>query len=73
MRKLEFYKDAIKCISIVYAIFATVFIWIDELFSKFFIKTSLTFLILLVVLSLFYYLEYWDSDSKKDKKDYFAN
>ena len=66
-------KTAILSIATVYALVAIVALWIDKLTSDFFLKFSITIVIIEALLSVYFYFEYWHSDERKNKKDYFAD
>ncbi len=66
-------KKAILFVATIYAIFFILAIWTEALFSSLFVKLSITVLVIEILLGMYYYFEYWHSDDKKNKKDYFAD
>jgi len=71
--KSKAFKRWLQVLAVVYALLFIVVLWAEALTSVIFIKTSLTFGVVFVLLSVLDYIEFWHSDAKKKKDDYFTN
>ena len=70
---IKLIKSAFLSVATIYAIMLIVAIWTEIVASDFFAKLSITVAIIETLLGVYFYFEYWHSDDKKNKKDYFAN
>ena len=73
MNKAKFFKLTLQILAIVYVLLFIFALWYEALSSVIFIKTSLTFAAVFILLSILDYIECWHSDKKRKKDDYFAN
>ena len=71
--KLFSIKKAFLSIATFYSIAFIIALWLEKLSSVFFVKFSITLAVVEILLALYFYFEYWHSDDKKNKKDYFAD
>ena len=73
MDRSKIFKHSLQILAIVYALLFIFVLWFEALSSVIFIKTSLTFAVVFVLLSVLDYIEFWHSGSKRKKDDYFSN